>query len=693
MKNFETGVIARVLAFALGVWGISGTVASAHDEPHDKDAERLQPIVVTGHRIDLLGKAVSASEGVVGQDEIESRPILRAGEILEFVPGLIVTQHSGTGKANQYFLRGFNLDHGTDFSTTVDKMPVNMRTHGHGQGYTDINFVIPELVQSIEYKKGPYYADVGDFSGAGAADLSLSSVAPQSLAKVGFGENDFLRLLAVGDVAASTGNLLLAYEGQRYDGPWTDIDEDLHKHNAVLTYARPLEGGRLSLTFMGYDNAWNSPDQIPQRAVDQGVIARLGSLDTTVGGESSRYSLSGRWTHVAWDVAAYAIQYDLSLWSNFTYFLDDPVNGDQFQQVDQRSLYGFDASRHFHATLGSRVVQSTVGWQLRYDDIDEVGLHRSTARQRTGTVRSDTVEELSTALYWQGQMELAKRLTGRLGLRYDYYDVKVASDRVANSGSADDSILSPKGSLTYRFNDQYEAYLSAGQGFHSNDARGATITTDPASGTPADRVDLLVRSEGTEVGLRFFDEQRLNASAAVWMLDLDSELLFVGDAGNTEASRASRRYGVEVTAYYWLGKDWNLDAELAWTRSRFTQDDPAEGNFIDGSLPIVASAGIGFKPQAGWNGSLRVRHFGKRTLDSFDSVNSDPTTVVNLGVGHRWTRWSLALEALNLLDSKDHDIDYFYASRLSGEPAAGVDDLHFHPIEPRTLRLSASYEF
>ncbi len=663
-------------------------------QAHETDeGSTLEVLIVEGHRTNLIGEATTASEGLVTQKEIEARPILRTGEVLEFVPGMIVTQHSGTGKANQYFLRGFNLDHGTDFNTSVDGMPVNMRTHGHGQGYTDINFLIPELIQTIDYKKGPYYADVGDFSGAGAAEFTTRSRISRPLAKLGIGEDGYQRLLAMGDVAATDGNLLIAFEGQRYDGPWTDIDEDLDKNNAVLTWSQPLRDGRLRLSFMGYDNRWNSADQIPRRAVDQGIIDELGSLDTTVGGESSRYSLSGNWRNAHWNVSAYAIRYELDLWSNFTYFLDDPTQGDQFQQVDDRSLYGFDLSRHLHTRLGGYEVRQQIGWQLRQDDIDDVALLRTRSRQQIGSVRRDAVEELSTALYWQGETPLTERLTGRAGLRYDYYDVEVDSGLAANSGSDSDDIISPKLSLTYRFNEQYEGYLSAGRGFHSNDARGATITVDPVSGTPAEQVDLLVRSQGAELGLRFYDAARLNLSAALWMLELDSELLFVGDAGNTEASRASQRYGLEVAGYYWIGQNWSMDLELAWTHSKFSEDDPAEGNHIDGSLPFVGSAGISYQPALGWNGSLRVRHFGERTLDSFDTVNSDATTVTNLALGYQWQDWSLTLDALNLLDSDDHDIDYFYASRLAGEPAAGVEDIHFHPIEPRTLRLTAAYRF
>ena len=296
----------------------------------DNDNTTLTPQVVNG-RGQLIGEASSASEGYVSQQEIALRPLLRTGEVLEMVPGMVVTQHSGTGKANQYFLRGFNLDHGTDFATFVDGMPVNMRTHGHGQGYTDLNFVIPETLGSISYQKGSYYADVGDFSGAGSASLNTASHLDHGLLQLTAGQDNYYRALAMDSVEAAGGEWLYAVERNTYDGPWRDIDEDLDKTSLLLKHSRQLAGGDWSVTFMGYDNSWNSADQIPERAVKSGLIDELGSLDDSVGGESSRYSLSTSWRRDGVQVSAYAIRYDMNLWSNFTYYLDDTSNGDQFE--------------------------------------------------------------------------------------------------------------------------------------------------------------------------------------------------------------------------------------------------------------------------------------------------------------------------------------------------------------------------
>lgn len=664
--------------------------------------QSLETVVVEGRKVNLLGQAVSASEGIVGQKEIELRPLLRTGEVLELVPGMVVTQHSGTGKANQYFLRGFNLDHGTDFSTSVDGMPVNMRTHGHGQGYTDLNFLIPETVSQLVYKKGGYYADVGDFSGAGSSQISTNTALTRGVLEGTVGEDDYYRVLLMDSVSIAGGDTFYALEANRYQGPWSDIKEDLDKINLLLKHTIPLTDGHLSLALMAYDNSWNSADQIPSRAVEQGFIDELGSLDKTVGGESSRYSLSANWKSGGWQGAAYLINYDLNLWSNFTYFLDDESDGDQFEQVDDRMVYGGQLSYLQETNLAGLSMANRFGTELRVDDIDEVGLYHTRARQRLGTVRSDQVTESSVGLYWENRIAWSNHLRTVLGVRYDYYHFDV-EDRAAinanginlsrNSGSANDELPSLKGSVIYTFDNQWEAYVSAGQGFHSNDARGTAIQIDPADGSAVDSVDPLVRSFGYELGARGFISDRINTSLALWALELDSELLFVGDAGNTEASRPSKRKGVEVTAYYHLTDQWSLDLEYAYTDAEFT-DTASEGDEVPGAIEHVVQAGLNADFASGWFGSLRVRYFGERPLVEDGSVTSDSSTVWSLRAGYRAAAWTFKADILNLTDSDDHDIDYFYASRMPSDPAAvEIEDIHYHVIEPRTVRVSVGYKF
>ena len=679
--------IALFVALAADVALESAPLSNASPE-----REAVEEVSVIGRKLNLNGEAISASEGEVGPAEIGAWPLIRTGDLMEFVPGMVATQHSGSGKANQYFLRGFNLDHGTDFATFVDGMPVNLRTHGHGQGYTDLNFVIPETVARLRYRKGPYYADVGDFSSAGSASFVLAETLPQGMAELSFGEHGYRRGVVADSISSADSDLLLAAEWQAYDGPWSDIREDVNKVNLLGKLATSLAGGRAHLTLMGYDNQWNSPDQIPARAVAAGIIDAYGSLDPSLGGDTRRYSLSGGWTGVfaggELSASAYAIDYDFNLWSNFTYLLDDPDSGDQFQQRDDRRIYGFEVAQHWQG--------DAAGWQLgvqgRRDDIDQVGLYRTAARQVLGTVREDRVVEDSLGLFAVNQYQWSDTLRSYLGLRYDHYDFDVNAGLAQNSGQRSDGKPSVKASLAWQPWPVSEFYLSYGQGLHSNDARGTVIQVDPVSGEPVDAVDPLVESRGYELGSRLFVTDQLHATLALWELELDSELLFVGDAGNTEASRPSERRGVEAGIYWFASDHISGELEVSYTDAQFADRDVA-GNEIPGAIPLVASAALNYGKD-GWFASLHLRHFGAYPLIEDRSAKSDGSSLVNLRMGRDFSNsWRLQLDLLNALDSGDHDVDYFYASRLPGEAADGVEDIHFHIFEPRTLRASLRYRF
>ncbi|QFU75820.1 TonB-dependent receptor [Halioglobus maricola] len=678
--------------FNRGLWLL--LILPLSSQAHEEAGE-LEEIVVTGRRQVLAGEARTASEGVVGQMELSVRPLLRPGDVLEAVPGLIVTQHSGSGKSNQMFLRGFNLDHGTDFATWVDGMPVNMRTHGHGQGYTDINFLIPETIEQMAYVKGPYHAELGDFSSAGGVHIDTFDRLPESRLTLGVGENGYQRLLGMGSVELDGIYLSGALEGQKYDGPWSDIDEDVQKLNGQLKVGGGNETRNWSTTAMYYENEWNSADQIPQRSVSQGLIDEFGSIDPTLGGDTRRSSLSGQYTHEHEDHRsewqAYIIDYELNLWSNFTYLLEDPIEGDQFKQEDDRTIYGGSYNRfwvgglenHFHHSLGA---------ELRYDDIDTVGLHRTQARQYLATIREDSVEQASAGVFYELAWRFAPEWRAVLGIRGDYYWFDVDAQDAANSGDDTDSIISPKASLIYAFSDNTEAYLSGGYGYHSNDARGVTITVDPGTTEPVSSVDPLVRSKGAEIGFRTVWLDSWNTSAAVWYLELESELLFVGDAGTTEASRPSERWGVEFNNFWSLDDVWSLEADFAWTDSEFS-DSAIEGNEIPGALEWVVSGAVAAQYPGGLFGSFRVRYFDGVPLIEDGSVKSDSSTMANLALGWSNDKWRVQVEVLNLFDSDDHDVDYFYASRLPGESAEGVEDIHYHVFEPRQFRFYVSRNF
>ncbi|WP_420869869.1 TonB-dependent receptor domain-containing protein [Bradyrhizobium septentrionale] len=638
----------------------------------------------------------AASARQISGDEVNARPVSRVGEVLEVVPGLIVTQHSGEGKANQYFLRGFNLDHGTDLAINVAGMPVNMPTHGHGQGYADINFLIPELIQSMDVRKGPYYADKGDFASAGAVDINYLDRLPKNIVELTAGSFFYQRAMAAGSTKVGDGTLLAAFEANKYNGPWA-VPDDIRKLNGVLRYSQGTATDGFSLTAMAYSNGWNSTDQVAQRAIDQGLIDRYGSLNPTDGGTSSRFSLSGNWAQSSeygqTKLNAYVIRSSLQLYNDFTYFLDDPVNGDQFSQTDKRTVYGFDASHAVDVRVAGIDTQTRVGVQTRYDDIN-VGLFKTVQREILSTVRNDQVQEGSVGLWADTTARWTDWLRTTVGIREDYFAGHVLSDTPQNSGNAQAAMTSPKAGIVLGPWAKTEFYGNAGFGLHSNDIRGATITVDPNDKvTPLDRVPLLVRSKGAELGIRTRAIDGLTSSLAVFVLDFDSELLFVGDAGTTEPSRPSRRVGVEWTNQYKLSPWMSLDFDLAYTRARFTDVDPV-GNYIPGAPAWVASGGVTFGRETGWFGSLRARYFGPRPLIEDDSVRSLSSFIVNARAGYKFDNgMRLQLDVLNLFNAQTNQIEYYYLSRLPGEPIEGVADRHVHPAEPLAVRLTLAATF
>jgi hypothetical protein len=656
---------------------------------------QLSPMVIQGRGTDLVGTATSASQGIVGMAELSARPFLRRGELLEVIPGVVITQHSGGGKANQYFLRGFNLDHGTDFSVAVDGMPVNMRSHAHGQGYADLNFLIPELVRQVDYSKGPFHAGVGDFSAAGAAEFRQFDALPHDFLTVTLGENHYARVAAGATRSSGRVEDTGALEVTHDDGPWT-LRENSNRFNALVRRHWVRGAAEYRITAMAYRGHWRSTDQIPLRAVASGALTRFGHVDPTDGGDSDRFSLSFdaafKGADATTQLTAYAIRYRLNLFSNFTYFLDDPAAGDQFNQRDRRTLVGGALARSWSGSWGKARTETTVGAQVRADFIGELGLFHTTQRARLATIRDDDVTEASAGIFAKSETRWREWLRTNAGIRADGYHFDVASDDARNSGRKAAGIVSPKLGAVLGPWAKTEFYANAGFGFHSNDARGATIRVDPVEGAPVDRVTPLVRSRGVEFGARTAVIPGLVSSLSLWALDLDSELVFVGDAGGTEATGRTRRYGVEFASFYRPSRWMALDADVSLTHARY-RDDTGAGAHIANSIGAVVTAGATIGGDDGWFGALRLRYFEPQPLIEDNSVRAPSSTTLNARVGWRTSQWQVALEILNALDRDNYDIAYFYPSRLPGEPADGVNDLHFHPAEPRTLRLTLTRQF
>jgi outer membrane receptor protein involved in Fe transport len=651
-------------------------------------------MVVTGKAENLLSQAATSSEGHADFLEIAQRPLARRSEILEVVPGMVTTQHAGGGKATQYFMRGFNLDHGTDFAVSVERMPINMRSHAHGQGYADLNGLLPELVKSVDYTKGTYTARNGDLSTAGSADFVLWEALPQGIASVEMGEHNYYRMLLAESFTLGAGTLTLGGEWNTYDGPW-ERDENFQRWNAFARYFQGDEENSMSITAMGYGGEWDSSDQIPLRAVQNGSLGLFGNLDDSNGGESQRHSLqfdlkTTKGTEVT-RYSAYGVFYDLDLFSNFTYFLDDPMRGDQFEQQEERVIFGGEIVREWQdRQLFGREAEFAAGFQTRHDLVNDIGLYKTERRERHNTVRVDDIYESSYGVFGESTVKWNSWFRTVAGVRADAFYFDVTSDNAANSGDEWSGIVSPKLSAIFGPWNETELYVNLGTGFHSNDARGVNNTVDPTTGDPLPGVDPLVRTIGGELGVRTQVIPTLTSTLSLWWLDSDSELVYVGDAGLNEAGPGSRRFGIEWTNY-WRPCDWvSVDGEIALTHARFR--DVGADDRIPNSIPVMFSGGIALGHEEGFFGSMRARAFVGRPLEESGDIEGKNTFTLNAQVGYRTKDWEVALECLNLLDREDNDIEYYYPSQLSTE-AAPVDDIHFHPAEPRMVRVKMTYRF
>ncbi|HEY0340724.1 MAG TPA: TonB-dependent receptor, partial [Steroidobacteraceae bacterium] len=631
---------------------------------------------------------------------------------------------SGEGKANQYFLRAFNLDHGTDLATAVDDMPINMPTHAHGQGYTDLNFLIPELVSDLHYKKGPYYADEGDFATAGAVRMDLLNDVANS-ATVGFGEDGYRRALLLGSTSLGGGTFLGAGDVYHNDGPF-DNPDDYHRLNAVLRYYHGTAQDFYTITGMAYSGKWNSTDQVPQHAITDGIIGRYGSLNPSDGGTSTRSSISfnrvKRSDSDQVQFSAYVIRYKLDLWSTFTYYLSDPVYGDQMLQHDDRIVYGAKGSKTWFADLWGMPSSTVIGVQARVDDIRDVGIDATVQRQYLSTKQNAGVLESNGALYAENSMQWLPYFRTVLGLREDEFDFDVKDKMLnadgscnidsdplgCNTGNIRAHIFSPKLGITLGPWANTSYFITLADGYHSNDARGVTRSGASSDAPP---VTPLTRATSAEIGLASDPVSRWHTTLDVFLLKLKSELVFDGDAGVTEPSGSTTRTGIEWGNTYQINNWLRADLNAAFSRARFDRNvapddlgcgDAAPGNpcaqniaitgkYVPNSPTNVIDAGLTAQLPSGWFGAIRARHFGESPLVEDNSAKSPAYTTMDLQLGfQRPGRWLAAVDVFNLADVKWNDIEYYYVSRLKTETAP-TPDFVVHPGVPLTLRAHFQY--
>jgi outer membrane receptor protein involved in Fe transport len=651
----------------------------------DEEAHELPPVIVSAGR-----PVAASSEKLIPDEDFELRPQGRPADILRLAPGLIIGQHAGGGKADQTFLRGFDNDHGTDLALSIDGVPINVRSHAHGQGYADLHGLIPETIRRIDVHKGPFRVEDGDFAASGAVDFVPKDSVPESFIQSGAGPFDTQRHVAVVSPPAGEGiRALSAYEVYHTDGPFLN-DE---KYDRFNTYQRlsvhPSDelDAALSLSYM--TGAWHGSGQIPLREVSAGRLDRFDAVDPSEGGDSQRLILAGDigWRpseEQRWRVKAYAQRYALDLFSNFTFFKDDPVNGDGIEQVDERWIYGADASVSRDFQPGGRGAVGTLGVQTRWDR-GRVILAKQRARARLSDTQDVDLSEVSYGPYAKLDLQLLDWLRFIGGGRLDvfHYDV---NDRLgaALDGSETDWIPSIKGNLVVGPWRGTQLFLNAATGFHSNDARDAIANPD---------AETLPQASGYEAGMRAAPLPGMELSASLWLLNLESELVFVGDAGETEARGRTRRYGTELGARYFL-TDWlSVAGDVTVSKAYFT----ATGEAVPRAPKFTARAEASVRLPQGVESTLELRHLGTRWLTENRSWEAQGFTLCDWTTRYRmrrsrFDRVELFLSVENLLDADYREAQFLTETQLAGE-AGPVEDLHFAAGNPRTFLAGVTVYF
>ena len=668
-----------------------------------------QEIIVKGHYENGIGTFDTPSQGVVNGSILEDIPILRPGEVMETVPGLVVTQHSGDGKANQYFLRGYNLDHGTDFSINVDGVPVNMPSHAHGQGYSDLNFLIPELIDRIEYRKGTYFAENGDFSAAGSADVHYRSMLEKNIFDLTYGYYGYQRFLNAASTTLkdSSINLLGAVELLHSDGPW-DTPEDLKKSNIFLKISDGNVSNGWSINLSHYQAAWNATDQVPISMIQTGQLGQFSSLDPSDGGNTRRSIISGEWHTKDQDgytqSKIFYEHYRLQLWSDFTFYENrfglapnPSLPSDQFEQVENRNFFGAHFAKGWNHRFVNQDSITELGLQIRHDLIN-VGLLNTQSRIPFGAVRDDGIKQTSTGIYLKNTTFWSPYFRSILGLREDSISMNVSSYLTPeNTGSASQTMFSPKLSLVFGPWHKTEFFISAGKGFHSNDARGVIDRIDPTTGQPTSSTPALVSAFGKEIGIKSELIPNLQSSLSLWTLDSNSEIVYSADSdiGSTSPNGSTHRIGIELNNHYRY-KQWLFDADIAWTKANYVvmDDNEQAGNQVPNAIPVVARFGASFHRWQQWSGSIELRYFSSYPLSQDGTLVAPSTTVANFRIQRELTpNYFVSLDILNLLNSQYFDIAYQQDYQISASSQPVASGITIHPGEPRQIRLGLHIRF
>ena len=653
----------------------------------------LTPKVSSLQEIKVIAAANKGIFKTISDLDIHLRPINNSQEVLRLVPGLFIGQHAGGGKAEQIFLRGFDLDHGTDINISVDGMPVNMVSHAHGQGYADLHFVIPELIDKVNFNKGPYYAEKGNFTTAGFVEFKTKDFLENNFIKVEGGQFSTFRGITGLNLLKKQKdrrNQSLYFAGEAsFTKGYFESPQNFSRFNGMLKYHGSLnDRNTLTATLTGFTSRWNASGQIPDRAVESGLVGFYGAIDNTEGGKTSRHNanvelqtrLRGGGTIRN---QLYYSKYKFELYSNFTFYKEDPVNGDQIRQKESRNIVGYNGSYQNESYIGNIKTETKAGIQVRYDAVDNIELTRTKNRViNTKEIMLGDVNEMDAGAYWSQRFSVSSKLDITGALRADYftnhYDDKLATQQLISNST----ILCPKLNFNYRVNDKIQLYLYNGRGYHSNETRVAVQQNGKKVLPPA---------YGTDLGGVFKLGKKLVLQSALWYLWLDQEFVYVGDEGVVEAGGQTSRYGFDLSARYEVANNLYADLDVSLANPRALHV-PKANSYLPLAPRFTSVGGLTYRKAQGWNGSLRYRFMDNRPANEDNSVVAKGYFVIDAAVNYSTKKWEAGLSIQNLLNTKWKETQFDTESQLQHEPAP-VSEIHFTPGTPFFARLSFTIFF
>lgn len=666
------------------------------------DNKNIIPLVP--RTISLKDISISAHAGeqykAISKADIVMRGVNNSQEVLRIIPGMVIGQHQGGGKAEQIFLRGFDADHGTDFRMDVDGLPINMVSHAHGQGFADGHFIIPETIDNVDFKKGPYTASKGDFATTGFADFNTRNLLKKNMAKMEAGQFNTYRLMGMfnllNEKARKQQQSWYVAGEYRYSDAFFDNPQHFKRFNLFTKYSGKIsKRSNLSFSATTFWSKWNASGQIPDRAVDNHLIGFYGAIDPFEGGITYRTNFNAQLVTALknGDIIKNQLYYSRShfdLHTNFTFFLEDSVNGDQIRQKESRNLMGYNGSYIHSLYSGNTVLNTELGLQVRNDIVSNAELSHTKDRYTTlNRIKLGDISQLSIAPYLSETFKFNEHFSINAGLRFDQffhqYKNKLAADTTLpaiGTYKANAHTLSPKLNFYYHINDRLQFYLTTGKGFHSNDTRSVVVGKGNLSLPPAYSADL---------GTVFKPAKNIIINAAVWYIYLQQEFVYSGDGGFVEFSGKTRRLGVDFSGRFEPVKSLYFDVDVNYAHGR-TAGAQKGADYIPLAPVWTSSGGITYNSKKGLNGSFRYRFVGNRSANEDNSRKATGYFITDAVINYTHPKYEIGLVVNNVFNTKWKETQFDTETRLKGE-IQPVNEVCFTPGTPLALKTSFTYFF